>query len=151
MAEQMSGLFWKDRYVEQLHEELSSTEKQLRDLFVEEYLKDHDRLAAAIRCGFGKGYAKQYADQFWEEPYVQQKISKISRQALDPTEEQKQEHRAIVINTLLQAAQNGPYASRVSAARELATLYGWNKPTKDMTEEESMISLLKEFAQKAPV
>ncbi len=151
MAEQTSGLFWKDEYAEAVAPELTPVEKQLRDQFVTEYLRDSDRVQAAIRCGFGRGYAEQYAEQFWYEPYVQRAIADRQRGTAGDLDSQTSEHKALVFSVLLQAAQNGPYASRVAAARELNAMHGFTKPDASGNEEEAMIAALREFAQKAPV
>lgn len=152
MGEQDSGLFWGESYATEMHvAKLTDIEKQLRDRFVTEYLKDGDRVLAAVRCGFGRGYAAQYADQFWDEPYVQIRISEMQRTAPVSEDELAKEHRALVLSVLTDAAQNGPYASRVAAAREISAMYGWNKPDTNSNEAELMAEALREFAQVAPV
>lgn len=150
MAEQTSGLFWKDKYAEAVEPELTPVEKQLRDLFVTHYLRTCDPIEAAICCGFARGYAQQYADQFMNEPYVVLSIADRRRETEEP-DNQAKEHRALIISVLIQASQNGPYASRVAAVKELNAMHGFTKHDNNVGEQEAMIAALREFAQKAPV
>lgn len=147
MAENI--IFWQEKYGESIAPSLTPVEIELRDLFVKEYLKDFDAVLAAVRCGFSKTYAEQYANQFWFEPYVQNKIAEAQRNIANDEELEKQNF-ALLVNTLTRAMQNGPYASRVSAAKELKSLYGWESQPKE-NEEDSLVKALREFAAKAPV
>src|SRR5688572_21856105 len=61
---------------------LSVQEKQIRDNFVTEYLKDYDPFAATVRVGYVREVAPQYASQFMGDVYVQREISR--RRALLP-------------------------------------------------------------------
>lgn len=142
-------MFWQEIHRENLAPPLTSVEIQLRDLFVTEYLKDFDPVCAAIRCGFNKGIAEDYAKRFWDEPYVQQKISE-AKTKLSIDDAFEKENFALTIATLRQAMQNGPYASRVSAARELKALYGWESKQTE-SEEDAIVKAMKEFASQAPV
>lgn len=145
----MAGLFWQELHRENLAPALTSVEVQLRDLFVQEYLKDFDPVCAAVRCGFSKGIAEDYANRFWNEPYVQQKISE-EKTKLSSDEAFEKENFALTVSTLRQAMQNGPYASRVAAARELKALYGWESKQGE-SEENAIVKALKDFAMRAPV
>lgn len=147
MAENASGLYLDARLMEP---ELSQQEKALRDLFVTEYLKDFDAFQACLRVGFQAAFAVEYAKRFINEPYVQRKLADLQRSTPESEEAQANEDRALVLNVLRQAAQNGPYASRVQAASKLATILGLDRPDGD-SNEQTLIDAFREFAQRAPV
>lgn len=150
MSETQSGLFWQNEYSGQLDRELSPAEIQLRDLFVTQYLIDYDAYNAAIRVGFSSSFALQYAQEFMGESYVQNEIARRRSLSEENDEELVSKDRALITNTLRQACQNGPYASRVAAAKALAEIRGLSKPQGVDTEAE-LISAFKEFAKQAPV
>lgn len=129
---------------------LSPQEKALRDLFVSEYLKDRDGLKAALRCGFIKSIASQYADDLLACPYVQKKISaEDEKMQLDPEAARK----SIKLG-LLREAHNpfSPAAARVAALAQLAKIEGMGVE-KESTEDKELklINMFREFATKAPV
>lgn len=106
-------------------EDLSPEEKNVRDVFVRQYLYDYDSRAAVVRVGFSANYAEYYAEKFMSEPYVLRRI-------LD--QEQRQSHievtkkaKALVIRRLHeQANYKGPgasHAARITALSKLAQLY----------------------------
>lgn len=130
---------------------LSEDEKILRDLFVNEYLKDFDAYQACIRVGFLSTFALDWARKLMEEGYVQRAIAHFKRTATMGDAEAVATDRALIEATLRQACQHGPYASRVTAARQLAEMRGLAKPDASATAEESLIAVLKGFAQTAPV
>lgn len=106
--------------------ELSAKEKQLRDLFVNEYLVDYDGVAAAQRCGFQISFAKDYAIRFLNESYVRKKIKELEHSEADVEAYNKKR----VIAVLVRESQN-PYttgSARVAAASKLAAIYGMDKP-----------------------
>lgn len=152
MSESQSGLFWQkdEKYSGQLDRELTPVEIQLRDKFVTEYLIDYDAYNAAIRCGFASAFALTFSQEFMGESYVQQEITR--RKLLDESQDEEQlgRDKALIASTLRQACQNGPYASRVAAAKALAEIRGLSKPAGTDTETD-LIQTFKEFAQKAPV
>ena len=115
--------------------ELSDTEKQLRDLFVTEYLVDYNALAAAQRCGFQHAFAKDYAVKFMDEAYVRKRIKEVEQSKPAAGEEKEEEYNKRRIKQALieQAFYNGPgssHAARVSALAKLAVIYGMDAPTK---------------------
>ena len=116
--------------------ELSASEKALRDLFVQEYLKDYDAFCSCLRCGFHAAYAVEYAKQFMQEPYVQQKIKSFE---LDRgIENEGDRDRNLVLSTLRKqmqyAGQGASHAARVNAAVNFAKLIGMEPPTKTRSE-----------------
>lgn len=112
---------------------LSEQERNLRLDFVKEYLKDFDRVAAAMRLGFLKQFAEKYSKEFMAEPYVQYLISSISLKEPDDIEAQEEADRQLVLKTLRETAQNGPPSSRVTAAGRLAAILGMDAPVKTQT------------------
>lgn len=128
---------------------LSPQEKALRDLFVTEYLKDRDGLKAALRCGFIKSIASQYADDLLTCPYVQKQISLAEEKLnLDPEAARK----SIKLG-LLREAHNpfSPAAARVAALAQLAKIEGMGEKEKGDDAEMALINAFREFAAKAPV
>lgn len=112
--------------------ELTELEKKLRDKFVTEYLHDFDPLAAAIRVGFQKSFAEDYANKFMAETYVQQQIKQQQTdQGLD-TDDARDRQR--VKATLRREMQLGSPSSRVAAAAQMAKLLGMEAPTKTETK-----------------
>ena len=61
MAENTSGLYLDPRLMEP---EPFGQEKALRDLFVQEYIKDFDPFQACLRVGFQAAFAVEYAKKF---------------------------------------------------------------------------------------
>lgn len=147
MVENTSNPVFDSRLMEPT---LNENERAVRDLFVAEYLKDYDAFQACLRIGFQAAFAAEYARKFMTEAYVQCKIAD-SRRATPTDEEQRaKELRELAVSVLVQASQNGPYASRVAAVRELKAMYGWDKAAGE-DEEQALIDALREFAQRAPV
>lgn len=111
-----------------MEQSLSDSEKAVRDKFVEEYLKDKDAYLATIRTGYLESVALNYAQIFLRCTYVQRKIqdAKYRPQVVDPKIEKQNDFNHIK-NTLRQAMDNGPYASRVAAAAKLSSLYGFDQ------------------------
>jgi len=112
--------------------ELTPRERELRDRFVVEYLKDRDSTAAASRVGFQNGFAKEYGVKFLGEAYVQKRIKEIEEA---PVANPKQEEQRVKLLTkrMLESMlvdQRLSTAARVSAARELSAIYGWHAPIK---------------------
>jgi hypothetical protein len=104
-------------------------ERALRDLFIKEYLVDYDEISAAIRIGYGKSYAREYAIKFMHEAYVQKEIKaqEIGGKADDPEEMKKR----IMAGLVREANYRGPgcsQAARVAALAKLASLNGMDKP-----------------------
>ena len=147
MVENTSSLQFDSRLMEPA---LSENERAVRDLFVAEYLKDYDAFQACIRIGFQAVFATEYARKFMLEPYVQCRIANSRRAAPTDEEQRAKELRELAVSVLVQASQNGPYASRVAAVRELKAMYGWDKAGGE-DEEQALIDALREFAQRAPV
>jgi hypothetical protein len=148
MAENISGLYLDPRLMEA---ELSEQEKALRDLFVQEYIKDFDPFQACLRVGFQAAFAIEYAKRFMSEAYVQRKITDLQRITPENEAEQARQDKALVLSVLRQAAQNGPYASRVQAAAKLATILGLDRPGNGDEGGQVIINALRDFAARAPV
>ena len=129
---------------------LSQDEKALRDLFVSEFLKDRDAFKAALRCGFIKSIAAQYAEDLMACPYVQKKISdhQASLRA-NPVAYQEQ------LKEQLQREASNPYspaAARVAALIHLTKLEGMGVEKQNTDDKEmALINAFREFATKAPV
>ena len=148
MAENTSGLYLDPRLMEP---ELSEQEKALRDLFVQEYIKDFDPFQACLRVGFQAAFAVEYAKRFMSEAYVQRKIADLQRSTPENEDAQAKQDKALVLSVLRQAAQNGPYASRVQAAAKLATILGLDRDDSVEESEQALIDAFREFATRAPV
>jgi hypothetical protein len=132
--------------------ELNAQEKTLRDLFVQEYVKDFDPVQACLRVGFQFNFAVEYAKRFMCESYVQRRIADLQRTTPENEADQAKQDKALVLSVLRQAAQNGPYASRVQAAAKIASIYGLDHDEdNDAARETDLIEAFKQFAIKAPV
>lgn len=148
MAKDASGQAIDDRLFES---PLSEQEKALRDLFVNEYLKDFDPYQAALRVGFMHSFALDWGKRLMGEGYVQKQIATLTRTPSADPAAQEAADRALLENTYREAMQRGPYASRVAAGRAFAEMKGWAKPDTNSDAEQNMIDLFRDFAQKVPV
>lgn len=148
MAENTSGLILDPRLMEP---ELTENEKALRDVFVDYYSEDFDAYQACIKVGFQSAFATEFAKKFMAEPYVLRRISEQQRSRTVTSEKEVEDDRALIISTLRQASQNGPYASRVAAARELAKMRGFTNEEGTEDKDQQLIDLFRNFAQKAPL
>lgn len=110
--------------------ELTSREKDLRDRFVTEYLKDSDYVKAAIRVGFGPSFAAEYASKFSAEPYVQQEIA--ARKDAPAKELTEADRKKLVEAHLIRifTDEKAPYSSQVAAIGRFQDLHGMNAPTR---------------------
>lgn len=114
----------------------SARQKELRDKFVKEYLVDYNATAAAIRIGYPKSYAQEYAVKFMDEPYVHQQIKTVetSPEEIDSKEAMQ---KRITISLLREANYRGAGSSqsaRVAALSKLSSIYGMDAPVKTQTE-----------------
>jgi hypothetical protein len=121
---------WEDDFAG----ELSLSEKALRNEFVKQYLIDFDEFKACLRLGFNRAFAEQWATTFMSEPYVQKKISEQTLQTPDDEQKQEEADKQLTLAVLRQAAQHGPYSSRVAAAAKLAAILGMDKPIQSSLE-----------------
>lgn len=129
---------------------LSQEERALRDMFVVEYLRDYDPYQACLRLGFKQPFAAEWCKKLMAEPYVHRGIANGIRALKVDSEEEIENDRALIVNGLRQAAQNGPYASRVAAMRELSEMRGFRKKPGE-NESENLVELFRKFAMQAPV
>ncbi len=106
-------------------EELTAEERALRDAFVEQFYVDFNTLNACLRLGMSLEVAQTFSVRFMTEPYVQKQLQKYQQEQNLSTEKEVERDRALVINALRQAAQHGPYATRVTASAKLAELRGF--------------------------
>lgn len=113
--------------------ELSAREIALRDLFCAEYLIDYNQVAAAMRCGFPRYHATEWATKFMEEAYVQQKLRDMTYTPVDPDKEREYNAQRVKQQLLREAHYRGPgssHAARVAALGKLAKIYGLEAPEK---------------------
>lgn len=105
--------------------ELSVREKALRDLFVNEYLKDYNPLAAAQRSGFNYSFAQDYAVKFMQESYVQMRIKECEHTPDQDSEElDKRRIRKALFEQAFYRGADSSHSARVSALGKLAAIYG---------------------------
>lgn len=135
MAGHDSGRFWDPLVMQQ---ELSPQEKQLRDNFVTEYLKDCNSWAAAIRAGYVRTVAHEYAALLMQEPYVQREIARRRAEIPDDPKAKRKQRQHDVEELLWELAHySGPGAShsaRVAAAAKLCNIYDMDGTTKVQSE-----------------
>jgi hypothetical protein len=112
----------------------SYREKALRDFFVKEYLVDYDQVAAAVRVGYGKSFAREFAARFMQEPYVLRRIAELEGVGNpDDPEDEATVKRRIMAGLIREANYRGPgssQAARVAALSKLAQLHGMEAPKK---------------------
>lgn len=113
----------------------SYREKALRDFFVKEYLVDYNAVGAAMRIGYNKGIAREYAVRLMDEPYVAREIARLEGA---PAEENEEALRKRIMQGLIREANDrGPgstQAARVAALGKLAQLNGMEPATRTKTE-----------------
>jgi hypothetical protein len=120
MAENTSGSLW-DQLV--MQSELSPREKALRDEFIKQYLVDLDGWAAAIRVGFLRSVAAQYATMLLEEPYVRREITRLQmEEQADPTTKDAFDRRMVRASLMREAHAKGPGSSHAARVQALAKL-----------------------------
>ena len=154
MANDNSGANLWDEAV--MQPTLSPREKALRDFFVEQYLIDYDAWAAAIRIGFTKSIASQYAAELMQCSYVRQKISAAELADItDPDAATAREQKQIKAGLLREAHYHGPgssHGARVAALSKLAALTKMEGSDEQPQDKElALIEAFKTFAQKVPV
>jgi hypothetical protein len=129
------NIFW---IKEGMAKELSASEKELRDKFVEQYIFDFDRVAAALRIGFLPSFALEWSQKFLDEPYVRLKIAEaLKAKAEDEAVEDAETKRRIRASLLREANYRGAgssHAARVGALSKLSSLYGMDAPIKTNQE-----------------
>lgn len=148
MVENTTGLYLDPSLFEP---ELNDQEKALRELFVQEYLKDFNTVQACLRVGFQAAFATEYAKRFIQEPYVQRRIAELRVAAPSNEELQAQQDKALVLSVLREEAQNGQSTSRVAAARQLAAIYKMDQPDGSEASDQALVEAFREFAAKVPV
>ena len=118
-----------------LRDTLTAPERSLRDKFVQEYLIDYDALQAAIRVGYSKSLAKQYATRFMLEPYTLQQIRLREAGPLDETPDAAKQR--VMVGLYREANYRGvgcSQSARVAALAKLAAIHGMDAPTKRINE-----------------
>ena len=96
---------------------LSEKEKLLRDAFAEEYIKDFDRINAALRMGFDFAFADDFSLKFMQEGYVHRKIESL--RDINPIIETPDRVAKDIANIRLEIAKNGEKDSdRLVACRD---------------------------------
>lgn len=127
----------------------SPAQKALYDKFIEEYIKDFNGVAAAIRCGFHRSYAEQFAPIFLAKAYVQQKIMDAKHNP--NTGLTDQEIKARVEATYLAAIESGDPKAAVAAAKNLAAMRGVDvAPDRKGDELEKVVKAFKSLGQTLP-
>lgn len=110
--------------------ELSQDEKEMRDVFVREYIKDGDAYAACLRVGFARAWASEYAEIFMHEPYVRQQISE-AQSTIDYTDKNVAESlKKMLFGMMWKFSQDGATSTQVAAVSKLMSILGMDQPTK---------------------
>lgn len=119
--------------VEDVAASLTFRERALRDRFVQEYFVDYDEKQAAIRIGYSKQIADEYAVRLMQCPYVAQQMRK--HEVEDAVDSDEKMNKRIINGLIREAHYKGPGSSpsaRVAALAKLASIQGLDKPsTKD--------------------
>lgn len=112
----------------------SEREKAIRVQFVKEYLIDYDEINAAVRCGFARTFAEEYAKNFMEEVFVQQLIAegknRIDVDGLMDSKEVKSQILHALLREANQFGKGASHSARVAALGKLVDVYGLDAPKK---------------------
>lgn len=152
MAGEQPGSFWNELV---LQPTLSPTEKDLRDRFVTEYLKDFDAWKACLRVGLMRSVAMQYAQDLLDDSYVAREIQR--RRTLPMNLEEQKPTKQAQIESLYweQATYRGvgaSHAARVSALNSLSKIHKLIDDEGDTTaRDDALIRAFREMATKLPV
>lgn len=123
---------------------LTEKEIDVRKKWVKEYLKDFDAKRACLRIGYAWSACDRMAELFEVDSWTQQHLQEQKElQAADQFEKDKQ----LIIQTLRQCVSHGPYASRISAARELAKIIGLGNEDKSAADDEVKRNTLEKFVK----
>ena len=124
---------------------LTEKEIEVRKRWVKEYLKDFDAKRACLRIGYAWSACNHMAELFEADSWTQRHLQEQKeQQAADQFEKDKQ----LIIQTLRQCVSHGPYASRISAARELAKIIGLGNEDKSASEDDRKREAVLQFASK---
>lgn len=123
---------------------LTKKEIEVRKKWVKEYLKDFDAKRACLRIGYAWSACDRMAELFEADSWTQRHLQEQKElQAADQFKKDKQ----LIIQTLRQCVSHGPYASRISAARELAKIIGLGSEDKSAAEDEVKRGTLEKFVK----
>lgn len=125
---------------------LTEAEIAMRNRFAREYVIDYDAFKACLRIGFTKPAALKWATTLLNEGYTNRKIKELELKKGEESDSQKQEDVGIVMSVLREAAQNGPFNTRVSAAATLAKILGMDKEAKTDDEIKGGVLMIPEIA-----
>src|SRR6188768_1440292 len=93
---------------------LTEAEMAVRDLFVDQYVKDNDPYRACLRMGFLAAFAPDQAKAFMSDGYVLRKLAHLAGLASNPTEADKAE----MLANLRWLSFNGTPSSRALATKQ---------------------------------
>ena len=140
----------------------SQSDKELRDKFIAEYLRDYNSYAACVRLGYVDEIALEQAQIMMEEPYVKRGIADaeaaravhLSTRDKDdlsnlpdgfkPHDEETDKQR-IVSGLFREAFFKGPgsaHSSRVAALTALAKIYKLDKEEKTNSEVSNRVMVV---------
>lgn len=126
-------------------------EKALYDQFVTEYIKDYNPVEACVRVGFGMTFALEYAKLFIAKPYVQRALAEHRNKPPEDEKKQEEQDKAMIISVLRECAMNGQGATRVAAARALASIRGLDvQPDKTGDALEKIAEEFRNLAKELP-
>jgi len=125
-------------------------ERLLWDKFVEEYVKDYNPVEAAQRIGFNLTFAVEYSKLFLSKPYVQKLLMEHKMKPIDE-KGHTEKVKAMIEATLIECMQNGQSATRVVAAKTLASIHGLDQtPDRSGEELEKLVDTFKNVAKHLP-
>ena len=110
------------------NKEVSERERLLFDEFLEEYKKDYDPERACLRLGVEPESVNRALLYFFQSSYVQQQLAKDVVLGKPDTQENVDKAFKYVVNKLRCIADSGSNKERLEACKQLALIYGLNKP-----------------------
>lgn len=120
---------WTEPEIAKVHTEPKGLQKEHRDQFIKEYMRDFNPVNAAIRCGFAGPKALEVSDRYMGEPYVMRGIQDaIEAIDLNPDNSFVDNMKRTVIMNLASQSQydgaNASHAARIKATETISKLMG---------------------------
>lgn len=132
MAGEGWGAYWGDPRI--MEPKMSSDERALKDLFVQQYIIDYNEYNAALRMGLAPSVAATYCKQLLDDGYVQREIVRLRREEQIDEKAQRAQDRELAFATLRKVMEIGSPAAMVAATRVMADMHGFNAPIKTQNE-----------------
>lgn len=112
---------------------LTSYERDIRERFVDSYMKDFNEVRACIRIGYQESYAREFGPRFMKEPYVLNLIAERKKnygKGADRDTARDEIVGMLKLEAQRENSMGGTHAGRVSALVQLSKILGIEAPAK---------------------